>query len=452
MSNSHEIDLRELLYYVLKKWRVIVIAALTVAVIAGAGKLVSLMSRNSSDAAKLSSADEKALTTLTEEMDELQTELSGLSSQIEYNENSVLMKIDPLNKYVGSFKIYLDPSASNQSIDITGRLAMAYAAYLSSDEFFDYVFDNTESNADMNKDVRYLKELLNVSADVEAATVSVSYIGDNEARVQETIAVVKQAVYDEYPEIRRIIGNHDCSIIMESLYSTVDQKLADTQKENLQVVADCENAVSEKQAEIDAITNTGSTSKVSVKRAVFSAVKNAIVGGVVGIILTMFCYMLAAVLSRKMWSSSAWQSFSIPVIAEIFTEKEHRRLEKFDNWLAKLMGFAAPKTSFDESAALTAAYISAMLREKGAASSAIVVEAEKELCDKTMAAMNKAESNAFTVVGDILTDPNAVSELEKVKDVVLLADGEKITIDEVRRIAVLLDVWGKKLHGVILVK
>ncbi len=182
------------------------------------------------------------------------------------------------------------------------------------------------------------------------------------------------------------------------------------------------------------------------------SIANVVNGIITGIMLAVVLYMMLGIVTRKMWSSSAWQSFSIPVIAEIFTEKEHRRFEKFDNWLAKLMGFAAPKTSFDESAALTAAYISAMLREKGAASSAIVVEAEKELCDKTMAAMNKAESNAFAVVGDILTDPNAVSELEKVKDVVLLADGEKITIDEVRRIAALLDVWGKKIHGVILVK
>ena len=455
MNTEREINLRELAYYSLKKWRIIVIIAVVVALISGLCKLTSEQS-SELDAATTVSSD-AIRNTLVQELTELQ---SNLNAQREYNDNSVIMKINPLNEYVGSFKIYVDsnyrinPSSSYQNADITNQLVLAYSSYLTSSEFYNYVFESTTNNADLNDEARYLAELIHVSGDASASMVSVTCIGDSKERVQEFVDVVKQAVDDKYPEIRNVIGDHECSIILESLYSTVDRDLGENQKANLQIVADCENAVAAKQAEIDNLDESlkSNASSLSTVQIVVKVIKEMIIGGILGAVLAMVVCLIMGVLSRKMWSRSAWQSFSIPVIAEIFTEKEHRKFEKFDNWLAKVMGFAAPKTSFEESAALTAAYISAMLREKGTSSSAIVVEAEKELCDKTITAMNKAESNAFVVVGDILTDPNAVSELKEVKDVVLLAEGEKITIDEVRKIAALLDVWGKKIHGVILVK
>lgn len=454
-NNSIEIDLRELLNYVLKKWRTILIVTVSLAVLAGAFKLVSGLS-GKTETATLSSVQQEEVDMLTEDLEELQADLDDVASLAEYNEKSLLMKIDPFNEYVGSFVIYIPTDyQANSAIypaEISNRYVMAYSIFLNSDEFYNYIFENSKDNSDINNEIRYLKELFEISADSEASMITVTCYGENEARVREITELAKQAINEKSGEISSVIGSHEYTIMMDSVYVTVDSALAETQKDNIEEVLECEEAVAEKQAEIDEIVGTGDPTHVSVKGAIIRAIKSAILGAIAGIVLLLSCYIVAGAISRKMRGNTSWKNFAIPVVGEVFTEKEPRKFDKVDKWIDKITGFAPLDMSVEDCSALAAANVLSVLKKNDASKAAVIGCADSELSTRIMSGMNKAAADVFSFAGDILKDPEAVNALSEIKDVILLADGEKITADEVGKMQTLLTAWGKELLGVILVK
>ena len=451
MKREKEIDPRELLYYVLKKWRVIIIVGIALALIAGACKLVSGIRNNISYEAD-PNAEEREM--LQVELDELQ---KTLDQQVDYNENSVLMKVDPLDEYVGSFQVFvdanyqIDTSSSVQNADITPRLVRAYESFLTSGELYAYVLNNTDTNDDIT-DIKYISEIIQVEADPTAASVYVRCISDNEERAQDMVNAVTKAVNERYGEVMDIVGDHKCSIIMDSVYPTIDRELEEAQVENYLKVGDSQDKVEKKKAEIDALGNPNELPpEISMKQAVISAVKDAIVGGIVGVVLAFVLYGVLGILTRKMWSTTGWNNCGIAVLGDVSAEEKQRKFAKVDRWFAKLTNFYEPEKSIEASEALAAANISAILKKKNAPSAAVVSMADKKLCADIVDGMNKS-ANVFSFAGNVISESDAVERLDEVNDVVLLAENEKITVDEVAEIVKRLDAWGKNLLGVIVIK
>lgn len=451
MKREKEIDPRELLYYVLKKWRVIIIVGIVLALIAGCCKLASGLKNDVTYKAD-PNAEEREM--LQVQLDELQ---KTLDEQVNYNENSVLMKVDPLNEYVGSFEVYLDSnyqidtSSNYQNIDLTSRLVRAYESFLTSGTLYSYVLNNTENNDDII-DIKFISELIQVEADPDAASVYVKCVGETEERVSEMVKIVKQAINEKYSEMKEIIGEHECYILMESVYPTIDRELEEAQVENYLKVGDSEKSVEKKSAEIDALGNPNELPPdISTRQAVVSAVKDAIVGGVVGLVLAFVFFGVQGILTRKMWSSTGWNNCGIAVLGGICTAKEQKKFAKVDRWFAKITNFDEPELSIDEAEAFASANIMAMLKKKEASSAAVVGVADKKLCTDIVEGMNK-NSAALSFAGNVLAESNAVESLADTDNVVLLAENEKITVDEVSEIVKRLDAWGKNLLGVILIK
>lgn len=458
MVKDRELNFHELLCYVLKKWRIIIIIAVIVALIAGASKIVTGLRNNTNDSVNLSGDALATKNNIENELIDLQSDLEDLAPQIEYKKNSILMNIDPFNAYEGAFVICVDtnyqinPSLSYQDADITKQIVSAYSAYLKSNEFYSYIFDNSKYNKDIDGQVAYLAELINVSYDYDAATVSVRCYGEKEARVQEIVELAQQAIEAKCPEIQDTVGSHECSIFMKFVGSVVDRDLAMKQKDNIKEVNDIEKRISDKQEELDALYTSAKPQVLSKSQILVSAIKGSVFGGIVGLGLAIVGFMVLGVLSNKMWGDSAWSSFEIPIVGEVYLEKEHRKFEKADKWLAKVFGYASPDISTEKSAALSGTNVMATLKLRGTSSVAVISPLNSELGSRIVAGMNNENSSAFRFAGDMLLDSAAIAKIADSEEVVLLADGGRIAVDEVNKIINLLGTWGKKLLGVILIK
>ena len=96
-----------------------------------------------------------------------------------YNKKSTLMKIDPLEKWVGSFVLYLnanyqiDLSQTFQNTDPTQRMLLAYNGYLSSGEFYTALVDRS----DIVDEIRFLTEIFTSSIDTDSLTITVTAVG-----------------------------------------------------------------------------------------------------------------------------------------------------------------------------------------------------------------------------------------------------------------------------------
>lgn len=444
MKKDREVDLRELLYYALKRWRVILIIALAVAVIFGVRMIVPKENDKATD-----EAIEKATA-------ELETLQKRLDEQIEYNENSFFMKLDPLNKYRATFELCINAQSDSEApeayfdTNAANRITAAYSSYLTSNDFYGYVMEKINPDADLQTEGRYLREVIWETADNNAAAITINISGASEEWVEKALDAVKQAIEGEYPEIKSQIGNHSYNIIMESIHSVIDRDLEKAQSNYIKMTDEYKTQIEEKQAEVASLGAPVNTQGgLSARQLVKTAVK-AVAVAFVTALFVIVCYMACGLFSNKMWNNGSWASFSIPVVGEIFAN--NKKCNKFDRWISKLTGCKTPVITMDESCALAAKSAAAALRQNGEATAAIISLADKEACMTLVNGMNKAEPDAFKFAGNIIADSKAIELLSESKEVIFLADGEKTSVEEVNKAVNLLSAWGKKLLGVILVK
>mgnify|MGYP003316840948 CR=1 FL=1 len=450
MNREKVINLRELLHYVLKKWRAIIVIAIVFAILAGAYKINSISGTADNTQTSEEVADRMLLTSQLNDLKE------DLNSQIEYNQDSIYMKIDPRNEHIATFNLFVSVDESGLSEEqialLTSKTVMAYYGYLYSNEFLDYLSENVEDYKGFDDDLRYIKELMWASTELEAGELAYTCIGVSDETVQATIDAARQAIAEKYDDIAELVGEHKCSVAFDSVYTTTSSSVLKSQNDNLELIDDYKEAIEEVSAELDGMKPAAQSEALSTSQIIVKALKFAVIGGVLGLILAVACYIIAGILSHKMYDVCSWQGCGIPVIGEVYTEKKHRAGAKIDRWIDKITGYAVNGLTLESSGALAAENVIASLRENKAEAAAIISAENKELCSAVVAGMNNVSADTFKFAGDILTESNAVSALAEIEEVILLADGQKIRIDDVEKIATRLTAWGKKLLGVILIK
>lgn len=176
-----------------------------------------------------------------------------------------------------------------------------------------------------------------------------------------------------------------------------------------------------------------------------------ITGALVAVIVAAVYFMAEGVLSRKMWSKSAWFSFAIPVIDSVCIEKEALEGERIDRRIDEIMGYPAHYLSLSAAGEFAARNTAEMLRYKGSARAAIISTADERMCREFTAGMNSAQSGTFSFAGNVLKYPRLL-DIIKGKELVLLAESEKMTVNDVKKLIEILNAHGKKLLGVILIK
>ena len=196
---EREIDLKDLLYRCLKQWRKIVNGAVIISLLAALFQVYSGL-RVMLDDEKLAEAQEKYEIALNDHEatgERLRTSIVNLrdqsANQQEYNDKSELMKIDPMNKWIGNFQLYvnskyqIDPSLSYQNIDLTNRLVSAYSSYLRSGELYKEIIKELGTV----DEIRFLTEIYSVSADPGTATITVNCVGKSEEDIRTLLGFVQ---------------------------------------------------------------------------------------------------------------------------------------------------------------------------------------------------------------------------------------------------------------------
>ena len=241
VANEWELDLKDLLYWVLNRWRKILVGAIVIAFLAGLYSVYSNLSvlLNDDKLAERQDKYEIELADFEATGERLKIRINNLRElsehQQEYNEKSILMTIDPMDKWIGNLQIYIDskyqinPNISYQNIDMTNRLVSAYASYLQSGEFYQEIISQTPQI----DEIRFLTEVLSIKAEPSSATITINCVGASESDVKQLLESVKAKFTEQFRIVRSTIGDHSYDVLTESVYSTIDLYLEQTQKNNM---------------------------------------------------------------------------------------------------------------------------------------------------------------------------------------------------------------------------
>lgn len=256
-EQEKEINLKRLIYRALRNWRVAAVAGIVGALAVGGTKCAMEMTkifdpgvieeRQTEYLGELALYQQKG-ELIRKDIDKAET---SIAQQEEYNEKSILMKIDPYNEWRGSIDFYVEtdykiiPELSYQNQNIASQIVYVYNTYITNGELYQYIINRLENKTE----IRYLREVLGASIDAQNFLIHFNVRNVSEEAARELLTLVEEGMRAKQAEILQSIGEYELLTTNSSAYSQINYELEQEQKDNLQEVEDLKISLTTKQFE-----------------------------------------------------------------------------------------------------------------------------------------------------------------------------------------------------------
>lgn len=366
---EQEIDLKDLMFAVLHKWRSILLVAIVAAVLLGGVKAVmTYQSQNDEETVKAAEEQyEEDLHSYERNKETMERELGNLQTDIEnqqnYLEKSVLMNMSPYDIYEARADIFVKtdyeimPGMVYQNVDYTDTILQTYQSVMTSVAFLSHIAEST------GIDVQYLQELIqiergstvvgNTSKLTNLLTVTVKNSSKKDA--EAVLKKLLEGIESLQVNITANIGEHTVNIVNKSTGATVDLALADRQREQNNQLISLQQSLEEKQQALNDLEEPAKLTSASTA-TLKSGIKYGVLGGVLGGFMIVFFVCVVFVMSDKVYSSKELRRRSNVKVLGVFPVSG-KRAGAVDRLLNRLEGKVFAGTEEDE-AALIAANIS----------------------------------------------------------------------------------------------
>ncbi len=460
---EQEIDLKWLLYRVLRAWRTIVVWAIVIGVVAGAGSLAinlikitdpEYVAEEKSNFEREHASWEATGANLKAELDNLQT---SRDNQVEYNENSVLMKINPLREYNASFQLYVDydykvdPTLTYQNIDLSDRIIKAYSTYMTNGELYQYIINNLSEKMEL----RYFKEIFSVSADNSNNMITISVRHENAEKCQEILDLAAEGIQAKYDSVCETIAEHELLEMNAASYEAVNLSLDSSQKANIQYISDLDIKIQEKNEEyLDWKKEPEPEAEYTVAEIVKSSIKTLIIGGIIGGVVFAVVVAFCALLSGKLLNPSDVKNrFGIRLIGELPTSRVKKPFAFVSRLFAAFGGITMVPEDYERMAKTAGMSLKSELsaREDAKDWKNIVLTgtvSEEEL-QKLLKAMDVDAAYHVTAVSDILTNAASIEKVVAADCVVLVEKQEVSKAADIAKELEALKAWNKPVIGAV---
>ncbi len=460
-QKTREINVKDLLYYILRKWRTIIFAAFILAVLLGAYRLGTGIKsmRDPENTSKTNAANQMITAEYELKREELEVQASNartaVTEMMKYREQSILLRIDPLNEWVGTVTLYippqnqLNPAQDNPDLDLAGSLLAAYNAYLTGGEMYNEIAQQCDSV----EAARYLSEITTTNVDSKTASIRITCIGDSEALVTELSDLVRQGLEKKHQELCESMREHDAVILKASCYSIVDAEMYNQQWKKLTNLDQYIKAKQDAETELSNLKEPALASPMGLRLVIKQAVKSGIIGLIAGVFVMSVVYGLSFLFSDTMKSENDWKATGLTVLARIRLESGKERCGKISAWIERNLRSGGARLKIDEGCALATERLSAMLQTKEKDSCLLVSDVAEQI-EKTIAEkLNNTQSGiTFHLVNSLLSKPGALKKVNDTDNIVLLCQDGVTTMDTIRQELALLHACGKKSSGVIVLE
>ncbi len=299
-NNSYEpeLDLRDLFFYMLHKWRSILLIAFVFALLAGCYKLGGdfIETLDEYDKPKAVRDYERAFAVYELNAASYKLDMEDCQKRLEqhktYMENSVLMQIDPYERPTASavFFVKLDNAEwdglpNNINLDPADSLITAYTSSLLPALNWQPLEELT------GKKSIYLKELLEVNSDYSSNTFTINVIHNDGNTAQQILDIITQQTMDRYQDLNTNVNKHTLSLIEQSVSYYIDGSLANTQKANIDTVANYEKMLIEYQGNLENLERPIPPSGLK---------KYIVIGFIIGVFLTVCLYGSAYIFGGRL--------------------------------------------------------------------------------------------------------------------------------------------------------
>ena len=425
-----EINLIELFFRILEKWRKVLGMALLFALLLGGLKAVAGF-RTLNDPERLEESNLEALAKQKQYDDAKaygEMQIANLEKEIEkqtaYQANSFLMQIDPYNEYQEMVSYFVDtdyqimPGMTYQNLNRTPSVINAYVKSLEDNA----IYEGFLKKRGLDADPGMLQELVEFEQDDNNGTFTVKVKGSDQNLASGLMQALEAHLKEKSDEISTSISKHKLTEVNRQNGYAVDINLANRQTQVHDNITKMQEAAVKKQTELLDLKDPkaeGMTESSVVK----DAVKFAILGAFFGAFLAA-CMVSAGFLSGG----------TIPGENDLKRLYGITRLGRYhqnaktgiDRKIASWEGFRA--SELDEKAAfeLIAATIRSRIGEDKPAM--LVGSTDSEVLEKAYEMLLSSEDLDREILifgGNLVEDPAVIRKLNEIQSVVFLEDRDK---------------------------
>ena len=463
---EQEIDLKWLIYRVLRGWRTIVVWAIIIGVVLGVGSFgLNLIKINDPEyLAEAKMNYERAHASWVATGENFEAQMANIAEakqeQEEYNEKSVLMQIDPLREFHASFEMYVNydyqimPDMQYQNIDLSDRILKAYATYMTNGELYEKIINGVSFDIDR----RYLGEILGVSVDYGTNMISISVRQQNAEYCQEILKIVKDALLAKYEDVNSTIAEHTLSDTNSSAYETVNLGLQETQKANRQRVTDLDISMQEtSEAYVEwqkSEEGLEPEEEYTFMEILKGGIKMLIIGGVVGAVVVAVIIAFGALMSGKLLNPEDIKSrFGLRIVGQLPSARVKKPFAFVSRWFSKFGGITSTPEDYDRLAKMVGSSIKSDIasREADIKKIAFTGTVNTEELKKAVDAMGISKDFAVVCASDILNLAESIEKLSEADCVVLVEKQEESTLADITKELEALKAWNKPVLGAVVV-
>lgn len=386
-EDEREVDLVDMMFYLLKQWRTLLLAIVIGAVL-GAGLYVvknhQQQAEQEAKATELLEADEN------EEFDEKDYKISKdtkmnmdiayqyrqlYNKQLEYNQKSIIMQLDPNEVYSGELKYYI--SAGNN----TGLFSVLYQNALNDEA----VLEELRDASGLKCDTQYIKELFNSwTADENAASINITnsqdtnsisavakhsfvtyqVISTSQKSCEQMLQVIREKADELQTECEEQYGAYSVIEVGDTVSRVTDNTYLNAQRTNVDRLNDYLNAMKNAESNFDDKEKTYYNKKYLAKEYMenidtengkdlildelkaepVSKVKWLAIGVILLIMIWGAYYVIKYLMDTRVKTVSELQNtYHLPIIGRVQTEEN--RSKGIDRMLDQL--FRKTKVSSD---------------------------------------------------------------------------------------------------------
>lgn len=480
-----EINLLDLLHYILRRWRSVLVCAVLLCVLLGGFKVVKgIGTLGSADLEENQENYESQLEGYTTSKEHLENQIKALTQSIQnkedYYDRSMLMKLDPKTAYRGTVTFVVadageTPAAeTNQDLNLAidrklNSVLGSYAALIQSGTILRDVQNTLPSELDQ----KYLAELIYTQMDYQSKLLRITVLGEDEQQVQSISDAIVQGLQNASEQMNASVAAHRLELVSSYVGNDAEMSIPigiipvsgaitsdasyqtsieELQKSYINTITDMQDLLLEcnnQLSELKEPTAPEANTRASVMK---EGVKYGVIGFIVGALFVGFAYALQYLACGKLMNSDELNDrYGILLLGDYYAPM-HAQPNRIDRWIDRMHAITEKKQSLESVYALSASNMKAQ------------VSAEKNpkllLLGNAKAQDFEAAANALTeklatsgidliVAGNINENASAIEKLQEAELVVLIEQRGASRQQAIEKELLTLRKLGKKIVGAI---
>lgn len=344
---EESITLNEILAKIIRYWKQVCVVSVIIAVLLGGFqtyRMITLLNSPENTPEAIEARYQAALEAYELQKHNLETNLEtqeeALAAKKEYTQDSILMSIDPYNEYVTSIVLAFTNISGEGAVQGASQYQQTGADYLVQTIRSQYVV--LWQSMDLTKDLKieqyeqvqekYLSEVVSVT-NLDGGLLSIRAVGNTANETEQLASAVYQYFVDHQTTIAQSSYAHNISLVSRSTKNLVDDTLV-TKHQTLETeIQSLEDTIENLNTQLDGLIEPQKETGVSTSTIIKSALKYAVLGAALGIILACFWICCLCVFGSRISSSrQAEQLYQIPFLGSL--KIPHNVMERFAASLA----------------------------------------------------------------------------------------------------------------------